>query len=114
MAMQIGFGWNPQRSAYQNITAQRTRLANYASSTQATLNAASNMFASASTNQISGTAKLAAQQAVLRLSTQIKAANAARNKQLSDAQATLVATQKAYNAGQTSTVGNGGSVNIAA
>ncbi len=112
--MQIGFGWNPQRSAYQNITAQRTRLGNYASSVQASLNAASNMFASASTNKIAGTAQLAAQQAVTRLSAQIKAVQAARDRQLAGAQATLAATQQAYNSSPASTIGNGGSVNIAA
>jgi len=114
MAIQIGFGWNPQRSAYQNIKSQRTRVANYASSVQAGLNAASNNFASASTNQIAGIAKLAAQQAVMRLSAKIKSVNAARDKQLAGAQATLAATQSAYNSSQASTVGNGGSVNIAA
>ncbi|MBS0246844.1 MAG: hypothetical protein JSR61_09505 [Proteobacteria bacterium] len=110
--MQIGFGWNSQRSAYQNITAHRTRLSNYASSMQAGLSAASDLFASASATQVQGMAKLAAQQAVARLSAQIKSANAVRDKRLADAQATLVATQKAYNS--TSTVTNGGSVNIAA
>lgn len=113
---QIGvqLGWNAQNSAYQNIKAHRARLANYATSSQSALNAASNLFASAATNQIAGKAQLAAQQAVSRLSAQIKAANAARDKRLADAQATLVATQKAYNSSSVSNVSNGGSVNIAA
>ena len=112
--MQIGFGWNSQRSAYQNITAHRTRLANYASSVQAGLSTASDLFASASATQFQGMAKLAAQQAVSRLSAQIKAANAVRDKQLADAQATLAATQKAYSSSPASNISNGSSINIAA
>ena len=42
-------------------------------------------------------AKLAAQQAVTRMQAQIKEANATRDKQLAQAQATLQATQSAYN-----------------
>ena len=97
MTMLIGFGWNPQQSAYQNITAHRSRLANYASSAQSALSTASDLFASASANQVQGLAKLAAQQAVMRLSAQIKAAQASRDKQLAHAQNTLQATQSLYN-----------------
>jgi hypothetical protein len=109
MAIQIGFGWNPQRSAYQNMKTQRTRVANYASSVQSGLSAASNLFASAATNQISGMAKLAAQQAVTRMQAKIKEVTASREKQLAQAQATLQATQAAYNSsslGKTDPSGN--------
>jgi hypothetical protein len=105
-AMQIGFGWNLQRSAYQNITAHRTRLANYASSAQSALSAASNLFASASSAQIEGMAKLAAQQAVTRLQAQIKQAVASRDKQLAHAQNTLQATQSLYNSSGLATTGS--------
>jgi len=96
--MQIGFGWNSRQSAYQNITAHRTRLANYASSAQSALSTASDLFASASSAQIEGMAKLAAQQAVTRLQAQIKEAMASRDKKLAHAQSALQATQSLYNA----------------
>ena len=89
MAIRIGFGWNPQQSAYQNIKIHRARLANYASSVQSGLSQAGNLFASAATNQASGMAKLAAQQAVTRMQAQIKEANATRDTQLAQAQAPL-------------------------
>lgn len=103
--MQIGFGWNPQQSAYQNITAHRSRLANYVSSAQSALSSASDLFASASSTQIEGMAKLAAKQAVTRLQAQIKEARASRDKQLAHAQNTLQATQALYNSSGLATTG---------
>ncbi|MCW5692891.1 MAG: hypothetical protein KIT48_11055 [Pseudolabrys sp.] len=109
----VQFGWNAKNSAYQNIKAQRARLANFASSRQSTVAALGSALTGAVTSQISGMANIAAQKAVTRLSAQIKAATAARDQQLADAQSTLMATQSAYNSSSLANVSNGGSVNIA-
>lgn len=70
----VSFGWNGQVSAYQNIKAQRTRIANFASQTQSTSSALGSALASASTNQVNGMNIIAGQRAYARVQTELKAA----------------------------------------
>jgi len=75
MAIKIGvqFGWNAQNSAYQNLKAQRSRIAKFASQSQSASSAVSSALASAATNQINGENTIAGQRAYARVQAELKA-----------------------------------------
>lgn len=76
MAIKIGiqFGWNPQKTAYQNMKTQRTRIAKFASQSQSASNAVGSALASAVNNQINGENVIAGQRAYARVQAELKAA----------------------------------------
>lgn len=108
MTIRIGvqFGWNGKASAYQNLTAQQSRLSSYVSSAQNAMNSLGSLLTSAAQNQISGMSQIAAQKAVTRLQAQIKAANTLRDQRIASMQSNLQATTSVYNSSSTGTVVN--------
>ena len=73
---QIGvqFGWNPQKTAYQNIKAQRTRIAKFAIQTQSAGSAVGSALASAAISKVNGDNTIAGQKAYARVQAEMKAA----------------------------------------